>query len=453
MKYKFLLNKADGDVTNGGGGSGNTGQGNSQGDASSEGDNRATDGDGDDSPSTDNEQSGGNILLRAVQEAEKQDSEGKKQYTSPTSQKPAKEEASTKEADDTKEADSENKGDNEEEDLDETKLRNKNGAPISQETGAFIKKLKTKVDQLKKINEDLSKAQLTENKNEEYDKLVSEHKQLREKYDEHFFEQSDAFQAAFVAPVKEASAKIAKFFTSLETEDRKELAKNFDSVIAAAESDDKIAFYKAVDSIVSDFMPDAGRSATSAFGRDMDEFYSAIQKKQAASINKGEGRKKIVEAELEQRRTRNVSSVDSSLDRHLRTFEIQKSGVLNGLKGKELEDYKGLYKSGAEKVKKHLNDFAITGTIPDELAEIISNGVTAKAVEHEAKLGWVAYKSVTNKLTIAQDEIESLKNKLSKYTSGPGTTKGSYSGGAGKESSSKKASGGSILADIVRAQA
>lgn len=449
MKYKFLLNKADGDITSGSGGSSGSGQGAGKSDASGEGDNRANDGDGDDSSGADNEQSGGNILLRAVQEAEKQDKEGKKHYTPPASQKSAKEEASTEEADDTKEADSENKGD-EEEDLDESKLRNKNGAPVSQETGAFIKKLKTKVDQLKKINEDLSKAQLTDKPNEEYTKLLADHKELKEKYDEHFFEQSDAFQAAFVAPVKEASAKIGKFFVDLDDSDRKSLGQEFDKSITAAESDNKIAFYKAVDTIISDFLPDAGPSAIKAFQNDMDTFYTSLQKKQSAATNKGEGRKKIVEAELEQRRSKNVSSVDSSLDRHLRTFEIQKAGVLKGLKGKELDDYKGLYLSGAEKVKKHLNDFAVTGAIPDELAEIISNGVTAKAVEHEAKLGWVAYKSVTNKLTIAEEEIKSLKEKLSKYTSGPGASKGSY-GSSGVKDSPQKKNPSSILADIVRA--
>jgi len=446
MKFKFLLNKADGDVTSVGGGSGGTGQGTGQGAASGEGDNRTADGDGDDLSGADNQQSGGNALLNAIREAEKQDAEGKKVYTPP-----AVKEAVAKEGDedDNKEDDGK-EGDNQEEDeFDESKLRNKNGAPISEQTGSFIKKLKSKVAELKKQNEEISKAQLTEKKGEEYEKLLAEHKELKEKYDEHFFEQSDAFQAAFIAPVKEASAKVAKFFTKLEESDRQELAKNFDEVIAAAESDDKIAFYKAVDGIVSDFMPDAGRSAVAAFGRDMDEFYAALQKKQAATANKGEGRKKIVEAELEQRRARNVSSVDSSLDRHLRSFEIQKAGVLKGLKGKELEEYKGLYQGGVEKVKKHLNNFAVTGTIPDELAEIISNGVTAKAVEHEAKLGWVAYKAVTNKLTIAEEEIKSLKEKLGKYTSGPGSTKGSY-GNTGTKDSSKKPASSSILAEIVR---
>lgn len=447
MKIKFLFNKADGDVTSGGGGSGGTGQGAGQGTASGEGDNRTTDGDGDDTSGADNQQSGGNILLNAVREAERQDAAGQKHYTPPVVKQAAKEEDGNKEDD----KQDDNKADDQEDEFDETKLKNRNGAPVSQETGAFIKKLKGKVDQLKKQNEELSKAQLTEKKNEEYEKLLAEHKTLKEQYDEHFFEQSDAFKAAFIAPVQEASKRISKFFTGLEEDDRKELAKTFDQVIAAAEGDDKIGFYKAVDSLVSDFMPDAGRSAVSAFGREMEDFYSALQKKTAAAANKGEGRKKIVEAELEHRRSKNISSVDSSLDRHLRTFEVQKSAVLNGLKGKELEDYKALYLGGAAKVKKHLNDFAVTGTIPDELAEIISNGVTSKAVEHEAKLGWVAYKALNNKLTIAEDEIKTLKEKLSKYTGGPGSTKGSYSSGS-KDTQQKKVAGATALADIVRAQ-
>ncbi len=454
MYIKHLFNKANADVTNGGGGTGTTGQGTSKGDASGEGTTRASGDSRDDSSGSSNESgdgdSGGNILLRAVQDAERQDAEGKKHYTPPETKEPAKEEG----ADDEKETSKEttNQDDSEEDEFDESKLRNKNGAPISQETGKFISRLKAKNKELKAAAEDASKkAQLTEpTKTPEYEKLLSDYTELKTKHDEHFFEQSDAFKAAFVAPVAEASKKIAKFFTALEADDRKALSDTFEEAIAAAESDDKIAFYKAVDSISSDFMPDAGRSATAAFGREMDSFFEAIQKKAKAFADKGEGRKKIVEAELEQRRSKNIGSVDSVLDRHIRSFEVSKSGVLSGLKGKELEEYKSLYLKGSALVKKHLNDFAVTGSIPDELASIISDGVTAKAIEHEAKLAWVAYKSVKTNVDILKEENESLKKQLAKYTGGPGKSTGSFGNSSSRESSTKKTNGSSALADIVR---
>lgn len=421
MKFKLLSNETDGDDQGGGG------------------------------EEQKENKSGGTILLDAIAGAEakwKEDTgEGKKAPVKEEDKEEKKEEEVKPE--DSKEQEKTEEKQEDDEDFDESKLRNKNGQPVSQETGKFIKSLKASREKLKAENAELKKAQLTEKIPDDYEKIKTEHSELKQKFEDHFFEQSDAFKAAFIEPITESSAKISKFFTDLPAEDRQDLASAFDKAIAAAESDEPSKFYEAIDTIVDNFMPSAGKSQVAAFTKDMDAFHDALRKKAEAVRDKGDTRKKIAEIELEKRRSKNITSVDVAIDRHIRAFEVEKAAVLQGLKGKELEDYQALYKTEATKLKKNLTAFAVSGNIPSELSDILSAGITAKAHQHEAKLGWVAYKSVNGKLEVANDEITQLKKQLAKYTSGPGSSKGTYANSSSSDSENKK-SPATSLADIMR---
>jgi hypothetical protein len=307
-------------------------------------------------------------------------------------------------------------------DIDPSKVRTKAGGAISIESGKVIAKFKENLTKLKNENDQLKKQTADPQLTEKYKALEDEHRVLKDQFENEHFEKSPAFEAAYIAPVTNQTLKVQKYFSHLTDENDAEeivsLNRFFNQAIKAAEAGEEVQFNRIMDKIADEHV-DGGGAIKGKFAIDMEKLFELTYARKKAFEAKGEDRRKNTELILQEQRSKNVNSIDSDLDRHVRAFEISKAPVLEGLDGEDRKEYVKMYAENVPLVKKAVSDFLVTGKINDNLKEIIKSGVTAKAMEHENKLAWVAYSDMNNKLKIINEENQSLKKKIAKLSGEP----------------------------------
>ena len=307
-------------------------------------------------------------------------------------------------------------------DIDPSKVRTKAGSAISIESGKVIAKFKENLTKLKNENDQLRKQTADPQLTEKYKALEDEHRVLKDQFENEHFEKSPAFEAAYIAPVTNQTLKVQKYFSHLTDENDSEeivsLNRFFNQAIKAAEAGEEVQFNRIMDKIADEHV-DGGGAIKGKFAIDMEKLFELTYARKKAFEAKGEDRRKNTELILQEQRSKNVNSIDSDLDRHVRAFEISKAPVLEGLDGEDRKEYVKMYAENVPLVKKAVSDFLVTGKINDNLKEIIKSGVTAKAMEHENKLAWVAYSDMNNKLKIINEENQSLKKKIAKLSGEP----------------------------------
>ena len=307
-------------------------------------------------------------------------------------------------------------------DIDPSKVRTKAGGAISVESGKVIAKFKENLTKLKNENDQLRKQTADPQLTEKYKALEDEHRVLKDQFENEHFEKSPAFEAAYIAPVTNQTLKVQKYFSHLTDENDAEeivsLNRFFNQAIKAAEAGEEVQFNRIMDKIADEHV-DGGGAIKGKFAIDMEKLFELTYARKKAFEAKGEDRRKNTELILQEQRSKNVNSIDSDLDRHVRAFEISKAPVLEGLDGEDRKEYVKMYAENVPLVKKAVSDFLVTGKINDNLKEIIKSGVTAKAMEHENKLAWVAYSDMNNKLKIINEENQSLKKKIAKLSGEP----------------------------------
>lgn len=371
------------------------------------------------------------IIGEAINNTEKEDEEK-------NDKKDGKEDSDSKDdtskEKDTKEKDSSKKESTTEEDeealleIDPTKLTTKTGKPLSEASIKTITKFKNSLQRARAEIETLKKSGVSDPQlTEKYTALEKERNELRNRIDTEHFEQSEGFKETFIKPAVEAGQRISEFFELDPTsDDFKDLQGLFGQAVESAEKGDKRSFFKIADKITSDHL-EGGAAIQNIFAKEMQSLFDAYHTKAKALTDKGEERKKLVERNLEESRKKNVLSIDRDIESTVERFEASKQAVLTNLTGKEKEDYVALYKSNIPKIKQAMNEFAITGKISADLTEVINNGVTAKAIEHENKLAWTAFKDVMNQNKILKEELEKARAGIRKYTKEPDSScKGSF---------------------------
>ena len=309
--------------------------------------------------------------------------------------------------------------------LDETKLVNAKGQPVSAATSATIKKFKEsltkKTAAIAELEEKLKAGpQLTE-ESPEIKLIKEENSKLKKQIDDEYFEKSDAFKQAFVAPVQESISKLNQYFTHLTEDDgsAKELNALFAKAGKAAKSGDRVGFAKILDEIAEDHV-DGGTAMKSVFGSDMLEWFKLTQAHEKAFNDKNEDRKKIVTRTLAEQRRSNVSSIDRDIQDGVAQFEFSKKAVLDGLNGEEKENYTKLYKERFSKVTESIGEFSITGKVNKDLTDVINDGVIAPALKHELNIAWAGFKDSMNKVAMLEKELAEVKSKLGKVSREPG---------------------------------
>ena len=306
--------------------------------------------------------------------------------------------------------------------IDPSKVKTKAGGSISTESGKVIAKFKENLTKLKNENDQLKKQVVDPQLTEKYKTLEDEHRVLKDRFDNEYFEKSPAFEAAYITPVTNQTLKVQKYFAHLTDENDSEeivtLNRFFNQAIKAAEAGEEVQFNRIMDKIADEHV-DGGGAIKGKFAIDMEKLFELTYSRKQAFEAKGEERKKNTELILQEQRSKNVNSIDSDLDRHVKAFEISKAPVLEGLDGEDKKEYIKLYAENVPLVKKAVSDFLVTGKINDNLKDIIKSGVTAKAMEHENKLAWVAYTDMNNKLKIVNEENQALKKKIAKLSGEP----------------------------------
>lgn len=334
-------------------------------------------------------------------------------------------------------SDKEEKAPTEEEDLEQLLSLNvdevvtSKGKPISKASSDVMNRFKKS---LTKLSEQLKAAQAGGSADpqltEKLTKLEEENSRLQDSINEELFEKSDAFKAAFISPVDAKLTEIQDFFSELDedrdSEEFHSVNKQFSILNKLAKEGKEIAFMKAVDQMAEDSV-DGGRSIKNMFSTRMSEFFKLVQDREKAFSEKGANRKQVLEAKLASQRASNVSSVDKRIDSHIRAFEVSKRPVLDGLTGQRKQDYINLYQEKAKKAKSGISDFAITGSINDDLHDIIQSGVTADAIKHENELAWLAFKDSNNRISILEKEKSALEKKLSDLSEEPDGSRGTHS--------------------------
>jgi hypothetical protein len=310
-------------------------------------------------------------------------------------------------------------------DLDETKLVNAKGQQVSSATSATIKKFKEsltkKTATIAELEEKLKAGpQLTE-ESPEIKLIKEENAKLKKQIDDEYFEKSDAFKQAFVAPVQESINKLNQYFTHLTEDDgsAKELNSLFAKAGKAAKAGDRVGFAKLLDEIAEDHV-DGGTAMKSVFGSDMLEWFKLTQAHEKAFSDKNEDRKKIVTRTLAEQRRSNVSSIDRDIQDSVSQFEFSKKAVLDGLEGEEKENYTKLYKDRFNKVTESIGEFSITGKVNKDLTDVINDGVIAPALKHELNIAWAGFKDSMNKVSMLEKELAEVKARLGKVSREPG---------------------------------
>lgn len=317
--------------------------------------------------------------------------------------------------------------------IEEDKLVNAQGRPVSAATSQTIKQFKEsltkKAKAIAELEDKLKNAgtQLTED-SPEIKAIKEENAQLKKRIDDEYFEKSEAFTQVFVAPVKNAERKLEEYFTHLtEGEDAaKEVNALFAKAAKAAKTGNRVEFARILDEIAEDHVP-GGTAMKSVFGSDMLEWFKLKQEEEKAYANKDENRKKIVARALADQRKSNVLSIDRDMEDHVTQFELSKKPVLDGLQGQQKEDYVKLYKDRYNAVTESIGEFTVSGKINQDLTAVINDGIIAPALKHELDLAWAGFKDLNNKTKIQEKEIAELKDKLAKVSREPSERRsGSY---------------------------
>ncbi len=300
-------------------------------------------------------------------------------------------------------------------------LKTKQGIPVSESVKENIKKLQATARKWRTKAEELEKkSQSTDGSIDpvKYKEMETELTSLREKIEIEQFESSPAFIETYQAPLDKAKAELLKFMPKdIAQEEAAELSGLFQEAHMLAVKGEIADFHRTVDKITEAVLSDAGTSTKLAFAKRMDDYQEKILAWTEAMKDKGENRKKFVEKSLQEKRRKNVGSIESEMDSYVDNVLSAKADAIDSLPEAEREQYIQVVKKNATVVKNGLARMAVTGEIPKELNEIINKGVIADSITRDNQILVAGLKDSHRRLKMAEEEIAKLKGNRQKVSS------------------------------------
>ena len=339
------------------------------------------------------------------------------------------------------------------EDLLKAKAVNKDGREISVQPAKLITGLKTRVQTLLSELEEAKKTTVAPEEVETLKTQLTEKdnkiKELQDRIDEEFFENSEGFKQTYSEPLNKSIKSVQSFFKHL-AEDKAELAsvqELFNEASNFAAAGNKEDFDSVIDKIAENYI-DGGTVKKNSFARSSEKYFEQYRDYAQAIETKGEARRKMVESRITENRSKDISSIENDIERHVKKHLVDNKVFVDNLPKEMKVEYEKSVQTVREAAKQGIAQFALTGKMPEILNQLISRGVTYNAVEKQKEIGWAAFRDAVNRNKMAEEKIAELEKKLGKFTKEPSDSTARYANSynaKNKDTGKRK----SIIANIL----
>ncbi len=308
--------------------------------------------------------------------------------------------------------------------LDASKLVGKNGAPITADSQAHFEKIRGYVgkykNQVAELEAKLAATQSTEKVagSPEYEAVIKERDELRQRIDIEQFEQSEGFKLTYEKPYEDARAAVAKFFpsTGMDEDDFAKLSQAFKEANAAAAAGDELKFYSIVDEIADSSLITGGQSYKNKFAQRMETYYEKLTALTEAKTVKSEERKAFVEKNMMDVRGKNSRGAEAAVEDYTNRLLIDKAELLENVPEEMRNTYVKSIKDNVAIVKRDLAKMTVTGEVTEDLSKIIQRGVSHDALYQENQTLAAGYNDAVRKVKILEGRIEELQKGRAKQT-------------------------------------
>lgn len=318
------------------------------------------------------------------------------------------------------------------EELLKAKALRPDGREITLQPAVLIKNLKSRVQSQAAEIENLKKTVVPTEEIETLKSQLTEKdskiQELQERIDEEFFENSEGFKQTFSEPLNKAISSVKKFFNHLSDDKAatSDVQSLFNEASEKAAAGDKEAYDVIVDKIAEEYIA-GGTVLKNSFARNAERYFELYNQYAEAINTKGAARKKLVESRVSDNRSKDIASVENDIERAVKKHSIESKLFIDALPPDLKKSYQADINSMREAAKQGIAQFAITGKLPEILNTLISRGVTSNAIEKQREMGWNAFRDSVNQNKLLEQEIESLKKKLGKFTAEPKSSSSRYS--------------------------
>lgn len=303
--------------------------------------------------------------------------------------------------------------------IDPATLTNKNGQPIvGEQASKAIKRLKQTIKHFaERVKKERKKPDYDPQLPNHFKNLSLELNALKSKYEAKYFEETPEWKNKYEKPLDDAATEAAKWIRAhdldADSEELQEVERHRNLMQKALKEGDDVKYYQHADSI-ADYLQ---KGAAGRFQNAVPKLWDAYHARQEALKDK-EAAKKVVTEEAEGFLSSNIKSASTNLDVMVNNFEETNSKIISVYKTKpgikDAIDYENTVTKRLDSTKKLIDQALRNRTIPAELQQIIFSGILSGLRDKEMDGLREAYKQTKEEVARLEAQLAKKDATLSK---------------------------------------
>lgn len=295
--------------------------------------------------------------------------------------------------------------------LDPSELVTASGQPVSKKVAKSIEALKRHLkhfaEKAKRLEKERGEHYDPKLKNE-HEALRKAHEELKKKYQDKYFEDTEEWNEQYIQPLKQADAEMTKWIQSHSIGDEQDAAKFFRPLLQGMQEalgkKDEVKYYEYVDAIAEKLK----KGASARFVQSAPALWSTFQKKEEALADKEKAREEIKKTSLTFAQQQS-STASNAIDSMFTEFEKTNAPIIEAYKKdprfKDYIDYDNTVTAKVRDAKESIDIAVRQRKVTPQLVELAFRGALSGIKDKEIA-GYV------QRISDLTEQIENLEKKL-----------------------------------------